>query len=142
MPSISVSHTTDKSREDLWNVLTDFPNIADWASGVKVSTQTGAHPNGVGATRHCVVGGNGTLDETIQQVEDQRQMVISIDKTTKLPVRSAVSTFTIEDSPQGRKISMDSEVELKGIGKLMGPILKKGLAEGNGKLLEEWAAAA
>ena len=142
MNSISVSRTTDKSREALWAKLQDFPNIADWASGVKTSTQTSSEPTGVGATRHCVVGGNGTLDETIQRLDDQRQMVISIDKTTKLPVKSAVSTFTIEDPAEGRRISMESEVGLKGIGKLMGPILRKGLAKGNGKLLEEWAAAA
>ena len=40
MPALQVTRTTDKAPEQLWEVLADFPNIADWFGGVKTSVST------------------------------------------------------------------------------------------------------
>ena len=57
MRTISVADTIDAAPSAVWNVLADFPNISDWNGGVTASHATGDATGGVGATRHCDLGG-------------------------------------------------------------------------------------
>ena len=70
MPTLQVTRTSAKSPETLWDVIADFPNIADWNSGVKTSVSTSFEPVGVGATRHCELSPAGALDERILEWDE------------------------------------------------------------------------
>ena len=69
MRTIRVSRRIDIPRQKLWAVLADFPNIADWNSGVKRSFATSDATNGAGATRHCDLAPMGALEETVVELE-------------------------------------------------------------------------
>ena len=62
MREISVQRDIAAHRSAVWGVLADFPNIADWNSGVKVSRATSSATGGIGATRHCDLAPAGGLD--------------------------------------------------------------------------------
>ncbi len=77
---ITIEQQIAAPRADVWRVLADFPNIADWNSGVKVSRATSSATGGIGATRHCDLIPAGGLDETVTDWQDEQRLVISIDK--------------------------------------------------------------
>jgi hypothetical protein len=52
-------------RHAVWEVLADFPNIADWNSGVKHSEATSEETGGLGTSRHYDLAPMGALEETI-----------------------------------------------------------------------------
>ena len=145
MPSFKVSRTTTKSREALWKVIADYPNIADWTAGLTSSHATSESTSGTGATRHCDLKNGGTLEETVRAWDDGSRLVISIDEATKVPIKRAQSTFTInEDGGGGRTIEMETDFTPKGgpVGLLFTPVLKLALKKGNRGLLDEWHEAA
>ena len=53
MRVVRVSRQIEASRDKVWAVLADFPNIAAWNSGVNQSYSTSDATAGVGAKRHC-----------------------------------------------------------------------------------------
>jgi uncharacterized protein YndB with AHSA1/START domain len=96
MSSISVNRHVQTPRESVWSVLADFANIADWNSGVTESFSTSEAAEGVGATRHCDLKPLGALEETIAGWEPMREMVVRIDSAAKLPIKTALVTFTLD----------------------------------------------
>ena len=97
MRTIDVSRNIPAPRSAVWAVLADFPNIADWNSGVKTSFSTSDSAEGVGAKRHCDLAPLGGLEETIGEWVPDEKLVVNIDSATKLPMKHAVATFTLDD---------------------------------------------
>ena len=95
MPTLQVTRTTDKSPEALWDVLADFPNIANWYSGLKTSVSTSEASNGVGATRHCEIAPVGAIDERILDWEEGSRVRIAAEKYEKAPIKHAIADFRI-----------------------------------------------
>ena len=95
MPALQVTRTTDKTPEQLWEVLADFPNIADWYGGLKASVSTSDAPNGVGATRHCEIAPIGTIDERILEWDEGRHVKVSAFHYEKAPIKNAIADFRI-----------------------------------------------
>ena len=50
----------------VWNTLADIGSIDEWSPGVVASRKTTPGNAGVGASRHCDLGGNHYLDITTQ----------------------------------------------------------------------------
>jgi uncharacterized protein YndB with AHSA1/START domain len=94
MRTVTVNRDIAAPRSAVWAVLADFANIADWNSGVKASVDTGAGTQGLGAKRHCDLSLGG-LDETITDWQPEEKMVVDIHSVQKLPMRSAMATFTL-----------------------------------------------
>lgn len=129
----------DAPRDAVWSVLADFPNIANWNSGVKASHATSDAIEGVGAQRHCDLAPLGALEETIAAWEPGERLVVNIDSAEKLPIERGVATFTIGDTAT----EVDYEYEPAGvIGRLMGPILARQLTKGFDGFLADLDAAA
>ncbi len=144
MSNFTVSRETTQGRDELWAVLADFPNIADWTAGLTASHATSERTSGVGAQRHCDLSSGGTLEETVREWDEGHTLTISIDEVTKVPLKRATSTFRIDKSAKGHTITMETDFTPKGgpFGRLLGPVLKPLLKKGNGGLLKEWEAAA
>ncbi len=134
MRSITVSRSIPAPRSAVWAVLADFSNIADWNTGVKKSFATGDAPVGVGATRHCDLAPMGELEETIAEWHPEEKLVVSIDSATKLPLKRAVATFTLEggdgDDPTTVGVDYSYEPRFGPIGRLMGGLLDKQFTKG------------
>ncbi|MGI9615100.1 MAG: SRPBCC family protein [Acidimicrobiales bacterium] len=144
MRSISVSRSIPASEQAVWDVLADFPNIADWNTGVKTSYATGDAAEGVGATRHCDLSPTGVLEETIRVWEPTERLVISIDSTKRLPIKRGEVTFELDGDTNTTSIELryDYETRFGPIGKLMGPMIDKQLTGGFDGFLADLDTAA
>ena len=127
-------------------MLADFPNIADWNSGVKTSYSTSDQTMDVGATRHCDLSPTGTLEETIREWEPGQKLVISIDSATRLPIKQGRVTFDLAPDAEGgfTKVGAHYEYETKWgvVGKLMGGMVDRQLSKGFAGFLEDLETAA
>lgn len=129
MRSIKVSRRIASAPADVWAVLSDFPNIATWNSGVAKSFATSESEGGVGAQRHCDLAPFGALEETVKEWDENRRMVISIDSAKKLPIAHGEVTFVL--SPAGddaTEVSVDYSYKPKFglIGDVMGSLALDG----------------
>ena len=77
-------------------VLADYPNIADWNSGVDASCSLGTPPGGGGAKRRCELTPGATLHATVTQWDEQERTVIDIGEITKMQSQHATMTFTLD----------------------------------------------
>lgn len=149
MTDISSTKTINAPKTVVWEVLSDFANIANWTSQVQTSYSIGDPVTGVGQGRHCDLSPAGAIDETITDYIPEQFLGISVHNVKKLPIASAVSTFTLEDAAgQATKVTMTSDPTFKGgpVGSLMKRLasgkLKSGLAELLGDLDVAAVAAA
>ena len=58
--------------QSVWEVLADIGNIYQWNPGVEKSHLTTKQAIGVGAGRHCDLGGANYLDEEVVKWEEGR----------------------------------------------------------------------
>lgn len=146
MRQIQVSRTMPAPAPAVWDVLADFPNIADWNSGVKTSHSTGDATGGVGATRHCDLAPMGALEETIRGWEPNERLVVGIDSATKLPIKQGEVTFDLSPNPDGSQTTVEVtyayQARFGPIGALMGPMIDRQLTKGFGGFLEDLETAA
>lgn len=144
MPTLQVTRTTDKSPEALWDVLADFPNIADWYSGLKTSVSTSEAFNGVGATRHCELAPVGAIDERILDWEEGSRVRIAAEKYEKAPIKHAIADFRIVPEGEQTRLDLSFDFTAKGgvAGKAATPALKAALTKGFNQMLKDWEAAA
>jgi len=145
MRSITVSREVSAPPKAIWDVLADFPNIADWNGGVRKSRATSDLTEGVGATRHCDLKPAGTLEETIAEWEPEKKMVVNIDSATKLPIRRGVATFELAGTDNQRtevRVGYEYLPKWNLLGKIIGNSLDKQLAKGFTGFLEDLETAA
>jgi len=142
--SMSVTRRIDAAPAEVWAVLADFPGIATWNGGVKASRATGDATSGVGATRHCDLAPFGELEETIRQWEPLQRMVVSIDEARKIPIDSAVATFTLQERDGGTDVTIDYSYGLRYgfVGSMMGPMMDRQFTKGFSGFLADLESAA
>jgi uncharacterized protein YndB with AHSA1/START domain len=78
----------------VWDTLGDIGRIHEWNPGVVASRKTTPGDDGVGASRHCDLGGRHYLDEEVVEWEPQRALTMRI-TATSLPLKSADIRFTL-----------------------------------------------
>ena len=133
MPNIQLSTEIQAPVATVWGVLANFPNVADWNSGVTKSYATSEQAEGVGASRHCDLSPIGTLEETIQEWHPNEKMVVSIDSSTKSPLKTGLGSFELNPGDsESTTVTLNLEYELKWgpIGKLIGRGVQRQLAKG------------
>ena len=78
----------------VWNTLADIGRIHEWNPGVVASSKTTPGEDGIGASRHCELGGKHYLDEEVVEWEPQGALTMRI-TATSLPLESADIRFTL-----------------------------------------------
>jgi hypothetical protein len=144
MRNIAVERQMATTAQAVWGVLADFGNIADWNGGVKKSFSTGEQTEGIGATRHCDLTPLGGLEETVRGWKPNEQMIVSIDSTSKLPIKHGEVTFDITEANEEVVVALSYDYDTKfgPVGRLMGPLLDKQLSSGFKGFLEDLEKAA
>lgn len=139
MRNIQVERVISAPRAAVWGVLADFPNIADWNTGVKKSFSTGTQETGLGATRHCDLAPLGGLEETAKGWTPNEQLIVSIDSTKKLPIKHGMVTFDLTDSGDGTQVALNYEYQSKFgfLDRVLGGALDKKLEAGFVGFLED-----
>lgn len=79
----------------VWAALADIGNIADWNPGVHASHTTSEQAEGVGAKRHCKLGGKSYLDESVIRWEENRAITFQVDQTD-MPFQKCHIHFTLD----------------------------------------------
>ena len=143
MRSIEATKIIAAPRSAVWAVLADFPNVADWNTDVKKSFSISEASSGVGARRHCDIAPAGELSETIRKWEPETMMAISIDSAKKMPINSALGTFTLQDHGESTSVRLDFEYRPRfgPIGSVIGPLLDKRFAKSFDGYLTDLEAA-
>ncbi|MGI9608174.1 MAG: SRPBCC family protein [Acidimicrobiales bacterium] len=132
MPNVKLTRRIDAPQDAVWAVLADYPNIADWNTGIKKSFATGVATEGVGATRHCDLAPMGELEETIREWEPNSKIVISIDSASKVPIKHGLASFEISADGDATNMDLNYDYETKGgpfaglVAKMMQPKLEQG----------------
>lgn len=129
MTTITRSITIDAPSTEVWAALADFGNIAVFNPAVKQSKLTSDQPNGLGATRECVLAPVGVVQERITSWEEGRLMSIEIYDRKMIPgLRTAVAT--IELDPRGEQtgvsVTIDYAVGLGVLGASMNAVAMRG----------------
>ena len=122
MRVVIVSRQIDAPPKRVWTVLADFPNIADWNSGVNRSYSTSDATAGVGAKRHCDLAPIGALEETVTGWDEDRRLEIRVDSAAKLPIVHGLVTFTLDSADAGTDVRIDYSYQPRFgfLGQLMG----------------------
>lgn len=133
MRNVTVQRDIQAPASAVWAVLADFPNIAEWNTGVKKSFSTsGEQVAGVGAQRHCDLAPLGGLEETVREWEEGRRLVVSIDEAAKVPLRRAEATFELADQGEVTPLTFAYRYEPKGgpfaalVGRVLDAQFRKG----------------
>lgn len=146
MRNVQVGRTIAAPRSDVWAVLADYPNIADWNEGVLKSYSIGDATDGVGAQRQCDLAPKGAMRmrETVTSWVPEDTMVIAIDQIEKLPLKAATMTFTLSDEGGATPFKMSYDYEPKGgpFAAIFGPMLDRQMKKGFAGFIDSLEPAA
>ena len=146
MPAkVMATTVANAPKQIMWEVLADFPNIANYTDSVKSSASTSDQETGVGASRHCDLAPLGTAEETIVEFNPGENIVISLYDTKGLPVKNSETTFSLtEIDSNTTRLTMRANVQAKGgvFAGVLGKILERRLPNSAKRLLDDLAASA
>jgi len=127
MSSFTTEITINATGDEVWNALADIGNIYQWNPGVIDSHLTTDEAYGIGAGRHCDLGGKNYLDEKVVEWEDGKRLTMRI-VGTNLPFRTVDIRFTLRPEDGGTVVSLSPDYELKygPVGKLMDVVYVRG----------------
>ncbi len=132
MRNLKTERTVQAPRSEVWAVLADYQNIAEWNDGVIKSQPIGDAADGVGAQRQIELEGSVTMRETVTEWSPEEKMVVAMDQMTKIPVNKATMTFTLSDGGDTTPMTMSYDYEPKGgpfgfvVAAMLGRPMRKG----------------
>ena len=112
MSSFATEIKIDAPVDVVWEVLADYGAIYRWNPGVVASHVTTEEGTGVGACRHCDLGGRNYLDEEVIEWENSQRLTVRI-VGTNLPFKSADIRFTLRPESGGTVVTVAPLYELK-----------------------------
>jgi hypothetical protein len=98
--------------ETLWEALADIGSISRWNPGVSESYVISDRPTGLGAARHCNLGGTNYLKEQAVTWEKNRKLTMRI-TDTNLPFKSADIQFLLSPETGGTRVILTPIYRLK-----------------------------
>ncbi len=106
--------------QSVWAALADVGNIYQWNPGVEKSHLTTEQATGVGAGRHCDLGGANYLDEEVVKWEEGKHLTMRI-IGTNMPFKTADIRFTLRSENSSTVVTVSPEYTLKfgPLGKLL-----------------------
>jgi ribosome-associated toxin RatA of RatAB toxin-antitoxin module len=122
---LTVRRQVAASCDSVWDVLADFPNLADHWDGLKASRAIGDQTHGVGARRQVDLAPVGTLLETVTAWEERRRIDTTNQPSALVPFKQAESRLTLEPNADGTTITFDYQYVPRGgtLGRLTGPVI-------------------
>ena len=143
--TIEATALVNAPKEHVWQILADFPNIADHVSSVKESRSTSAQPFEIGSTRSCRFSPIGSADERITDLQTGERITIEVFDNKKLPIKESTTTFTVTEVGAGTsRLTMRNLIQPKGgpFAGLVARRLRKRLPAAAQQNVEELGAAA
>lgn len=112
MPSFTKAITIDAPVDEVWAVLASIGSIHEWNPGVVDSSVTTGSAEGVGAGRHCDLGGRNYLKEEVVEWDAGKGLTMRI-VDTNLPFKAADIRFTLRPDGGSTVVDVSPDYELK-----------------------------
>lgn len=111
----------------VWDLYSDFPNLASHWSGLRATRAIGNQTSGVGARRHVELKPFGSLDETVTVWEEGHRIDTQNQPSGSVPFKQAESTLTLEADDGGTLVTFDYRYVPRGgpFGRFTGPLIDK-----------------
>ncbi|MCP3990928.1 MAG: SRPBCC family protein [Actinomycetia bacterium] len=143
-----VQRTVNAPKEVVWEILDDFPGIANWSAGIQKSFTTGdaSKVTGLGAERRCELGGEKLLDERISAYTEGQSMTVDVWNVEGLPLKSSLTTFSVravDDDSTEVTVAAEAVPKMPGfLAGLLSPMASRFMAKNFSGLLDELATEA
>ena len=124
--------------EAVWDVLADIGAIHTWNPGVVDSRVTSQSGEGVGASRHCDLGGKNYLDEDVVEWSPNEGITFRI-VGSNMPFDRADIAFRLHPDGSGTRVTVSPDYAMKfgPLGKLMDALMVRRMyRKGMGELLD------
>ena len=112
MTTFSKTTTINAPIEDVWAALAEVGDIHEWNPGVHHSYVTTEETAGLGAARHCDLGGRNYLKEEVVEFDEGQRITMRIVETN-LPFETADIRFHLVDQGGATNVTVAPEYELK-----------------------------
>ncbi len=97
---------------EVWDTLADVGSIHAWNPGVKDSYIITEATTGLGARRHCDLGGRNYLEESVVSFVEREQLTMRIDESN-MPFARADITFDLLSHGDATQVSVTPDYALK-----------------------------
>ena len=126
----------DAPRQEVWDkTMADFGSIFEWNPNVPKSYATNDIKDGLGATRHCDLGGKSSIEERITEWKAGRSLEVLITEGKGMPPFKNMPTarFDMADEKGGTRVrmSLEYQIGMGPIGALMDAMMAKRQFTGN-----------
>jgi ribosome-associated toxin RatA of RatAB toxin-antitoxin module len=121
MTHVSVTKIIDHNAQQVWEVLSDFPSIYKFHSGIDSVDLLSENARDIGATRRCNFYGSGHAVEKIVDWKEDRFLTLDIIGGT-LPFNHARASFAVRPTTTDKAevtFEIDFEAKYGIIGKIM-----------------------
>lgn len=112
MANFTSSTVIHAPTEQVWAALADIGSIHVWNPGVKDSHVTSDRDSGLGASRHCDLGGGNFLKEEVVEFERARRLTMRVTESN-LPFARADVGFDLQPEDESTRVTVRPEYELK-----------------------------
>ena len=112
MSSFTTSTVINAPRSHVWSALADIGAIHAWNPGVQASHTTSDLDTGLGASRHCDLGGRNYLDEEVVEYEAGQRLTMRI-VNSNMPFERADIRFRLEPAGDATTVSVSPDYQLK-----------------------------
>jgi len=97
--------------EEVWAVLADFGNVAQWIPTINHAVITNGLAAGVNCTRECTVEGIGKITEQIVEWNEGESYTYEIGAVG--PVKRARNTWAVRADGKGTLVTINGRFELR-----------------------------
>ena len=125
----SASVRIAKPPQAVFDTICDYPSTPQWLPGIKEASFLTPGPLGPGS-KVKVGRGRITIEFTAKEVDPPRQLTMAISQGKV----TGVTTFALKQDGQGTLVEHTLELNLKGLMKLFGFVIKRGLTKDLGAL--------
>lgn len=114
MHQINLETRINAPREKIWAILADFGGVDKWAPNVAHSASITAAKSGLGCERSCEIPQVGSLRERIIEWNEGKGYKYEIAAIPGTPVKSAYTTWSINEDGDQTIVMLASEFQLSG----------------------------
>jgi uncharacterized protein YndB with AHSA1/START domain len=123
MVDVSVSGTVRAAPEDVFRFLADLENWPRWQSDMKSTRLTEGQRGELGAVYRYLSKAMGmTFDSTVRltRVDAPREVAFEGEWTGMI---RPVGRYLVEPAPEGSRITLNPRPEVRGVGRIMEPLI-------------------
>ena len=114
MAHIASQITIQRSKEDLWNILSNLTAMQQYMPGIKEVRFTSDERQGVGAARHCTFNDGVQLFEEVVAWNPGQGYTLKTTQFVKVPMKENDITFSLQSDGDNTIVTQSMDYQMKG----------------------------